>query len=37
MPVRIKAQKISQRDSLRYLSSIISKDVEIKEDVEHRI
>ena len=33
--VRIEAQEISQRDSFRYLGSIISNDREIDEDVEH--
>ena len=35
--MRIKDQEIPQRDSLCYLGSIISKDGEIDEDVEHRI
>ena len=35
--VRIKAHEIPQRDSFHYLSSIISTDVEIDEDVEYRI
>ena len=36
-PVRIKAQEIPQGDSFQNLGSIISKDREIKENVEHRI
>ena len=35
--VRIEAQKIPQRDSFRYLGSIISKDGEIDEGIKHRI
>ena len=35
--VRIEAHKIPQIYYFRYLGSIISKDVEIDEDVEHRI
>ena len=35
--VRIEAYEIPQRDSFCYLSSIISKDEEIDEDVKHRI
>ena len=35
--VRIEDHKIPQSDSFQYLDSIISKDVEIDEDVEHRI
>ena len=35
--MRIEAREIPQRDSFRYLDSIISKDGEIDEDVEHRI
>ena len=34
--LRIKAQEIRQRYSYVYLGSIISKDGEIEEDVEHR-
>lgn len=34
---RIEVQDISQRDSFRYLSSIIRKDGEIEEDIKHRI
>ena len=36
-PMRIEAQKIPQRDSFRYLGSIIIKDGEIEEDSKHRI
>ena len=35
--MRIKAQEIPQRDSFSYLGSIISKDMEFDEDVEHKI
>ena len=35
--VRIEAQKIPQRDYFCYIGSIISKNEEIDEDVEHRI
>ena len=35
--VRLKDHEILQSDSFRYLGSIISKDGEIDEDVEHRI
>ena len=35
--VRIEAQEILQSDSSQYFGSIISKDGEIEEDVEHSI
>ena len=35
--MRIEDHDISQSDSLRYFGSIISKDGEIDEDVEHEI
>ena len=35
--IRIEAKGILQRDSFRYLGSIISKDGEVDEDVKHRI
>ena len=35
--IKIETQEIPQRDSFRYLDSIISKDGKIDEDVEHRI
>lgn len=34
---RIVAQEILQRDSFRYLISIITKDWEINKDVEHKM
>ena len=35
--VRIETQEISHRDYFYYIGSIISKDVEIDEDVENKI
>ena len=35
--VKIKDHEIPQIDSFRYLGSIISKDWEIDEDVEHKL
>ena len=35
--VRIEAQEILQKESFQYLGSMISKNAEIEEDVEHRI
>ena len=35
--VRIEAQEMPQRDSFQYIRSMISKDREIGEDVDHRI
>ena len=35
--VRMEAQEIPKKESLSYIGSIISKDGEIEEDVEHMI
>ena len=36
-PISIEAQEMSQKESFRYLGSIIIEEREIEEDVKHRI